>query len=252
MNHKKLALITGSSKGLGKAIVLELASCNIDVIVHYNTSKVEAQQTAKEIESLGVQAFVVQADFMKNDEIERFFEDKIVPILQKEERRLDILINNAGISGFSRLNQITGELFDIFFAINVKAPLLLMKSCFQHMNAHGRIVNVSSTTVNRPYEKMIVYGSSKAALNNITKAVIKDFGKKEITVNAIAPGFIPTDMNQLDVSSQAVRSFILKNTAIKRIGTPEDIAKLVGFLISKDAALINGQHIEISGGTLYQ
>lgn len=250
MNQNKLALVTGSSKGLGKAIALELAVHGIDIILHYNISKSEVLQTAREINLIGVKTYIVQADFTRSD-IEVFFNEKVLSILDEENRKLDILINNAGVFGQSKLNQINVNIFDNFFNVNVKAPLFLIKACLLHMNKGGRIVNISSTTVDRPYSRMLIYGASKAALENITRAVIKDFGKKEITVNTIAPGFIPTDMNELSSNYEVIKSHMLKSTAIKRSGTPKDIVKMVSFLISEESSWINGQRIEISGGVLY-
>ena len=251
MTNNKLALVTGGGTGLGKAIAIELGKQKIDIILHYNNSLNEAQLTASEIENEGVKVYLVKANFFSNEEIESFFSNIIDPILEEANKGLDILVNNAGISKFSRLNAVNGLEFDNFFSINVKAPLILMKDSYARMNKNGRIINISSTTVERPFEKMIVYGASKAALENLSRAVLKDFGRKEITVNTVAPGFIPTDMLNINVKNDSIRSFILKNTAIKRLGTPEDIAKLIKFLTSVEASWINGQNIEISGGVLY-
>ena len=251
MSPHKLAVVTGASKGLGKGIALELAKQHIDIILHYNSALEEAKATSVEIEKFGVKTFLVKADFSVNEEIDSFFSTKIVPILESENKKLDILINNAGISEFSRLNSITSNGFDTFFSVNVKAPLILMKESFNHMNTKGRIINISSTKAKRPSEKMIVYGASKAALESVSMAMLKDFGRKEITINTIAPGFIPTGVFNISKNDEMLKSFVLKNSAIKRMGTPYDIARVVCFLISDDAAWINGQNIEISGGVLY-
>ncbi|QHI36904.1 3-oxoacyl-[acyl-carrier-protein] reductase FabG [Kordia antarctica] len=251
MNPHKLALITGGSKGLGKGIALELAKQNIDIILHYNSSEEEAKATSEELKNHGIQTYLVQANFAINKDIDSFFETKIAPILEKEDRKLDILINNAGVSEFSRLNSITSEGFDTFFSVNVKAPLILMKDSYKHMQTKGRIINISSTKAARPSEKMIVYGASKAALENVSMAMLKDFGRKQVTINTIAPGFIPTGVFNISKNDEMVKSFVLKNTAIKRMGTAYDIARVVCFLISDDAIWVNGQNIEISGGVLY-
>lgn len=251
MNQHKIALVTGASKGLGKSIAIELAKQKIDIILHYNSSDEEANKTNDEIKNLGVKTYLVKADFSINNEIDTFFSNKIEPILEIEKRKLDILINNAGISEFSRINSITSSGFDTFFSINVKAPLMLMINSYKHMNTKGRIINISSTKAKRPSEKMIVYGASKAALESISMAMLKDFGRKEITINTIAPGFIPTGVFNISKNDELIKSFVLKNTAIKRMGTPYDIARVVCFLISDDAEWINGQNIEISGGVLY-
>lgn len=249
--NNKLAIVTGGAKGLGKAIALELAENSIDIILQYNTSEVQACLTAEEIKKKGVKVYLVKADFSVNKEIEEFISTKVNPILSSENRKIDILVNNAGVSQIKRFGAINTKEFDDFFSINVKAPLFLMRDCYAVMNNNGRVINISSTTVTRPYEKMVIYGASKAAFDNISKSVIKDFGKKDITVNSIAPGFIPTDMNNLDVSNPMLNQFILKNSAIKKIGSAVDVAKLVMFLVSDDASWINGQNIEISGGVIY-
>ena len=250
---KKLALVTGASRGIGKAIAMELAKQQISIILHFNSSEHQAKDTTDELEQLGAKVYQVQADFSSNYEIESFFQTKIDPILEHSGTGgLDYMVNNAGISGFKSLHSISGSDIDNYFSINFKAPLLLMKEGYSRMNTGGRIVNISSTTVARPYEKMVVYGATKAALDNVSKAVIKGFGKKGITVNTIAPGFIATDIVNVNTESSMVKSFILKKYAIKRLGSTQDVAKLVLFLLSEDAGWINGQTIEISGGFLYE
>lgn len=248
----KLALVTGGNKGLGKAVVLELASKGTDVIVHYNNSEAEAMITKTELEKFNINVFLVRANFLNDQEIVSFFETQIDPILTANNYEgLDYLINNAGIATIRNLQGTTIEDLDHFLSINLKAPVILMKDAFQRFNRNGRIINITSTTVTRPYEKMVAYGASKAALDNVSKAVIKDFGKKGITVNTIAPGFIPTDIVNINSNNELIKTFILKNYAIKRLGSATDVAKLVAFLLSEDAEWINGQTIEISGGFLY-
>ena len=251
MNDNRLALVTGGAKGLGKAIAIELAHQKIDIILHYNTSLEDAEITKKEIKEIGGKVFLVQSNFLINKDIQNFFQDKIDPILAQENRKLDILINNAGISEFSRLNSITTTSFDNFFSINVKAPLILMKDSYKRMNNQGRIINISSTKAKRPSEKMIIYGASKSALESVSMAMLKDFGRKEITINTIAPGFIPTGVFNISANDQLIQSFVMKNSAIKRMGTANDISRVIKFLVSPEACWVNGQNIEISGGVLY-
>ncbi|SHM95430.1 SDR family NAD(P)-dependent oxidoreductase [Flavobacterium chilense] len=250
---RKIAFITGAAKGLGKNIAIEFAAQGIDLILHYNRSVEEMKNLIEEISRYDVSVATVQADFTENHQLDHFFEEKIVPILNNRSgSKLDYLINNAGIYEFDNFNKLNTEFLDKMFSINFKAPLLLMKNCLKQMNDNGRIINILSTTVSRPYKKMIAYGASKAALQNASNALISDFGKRNITVNTIIPGVLALDNKKIGVSEKIINEMYIRNYAIKRTGTAEDVTGLILFLIKEGSGWITGENIEVSGGYVYE
>ncbi|WP_080778346.1 SDR family NAD(P)-dependent oxidoreductase [Chryseobacterium phocaeense] len=250
---KKIALITGAAKGLGRNIALEMAGQGIDLILHYNRSEDEMKSLMEEIAQYPVAVYPVQGDFTDNALLDRFFEEKIVPLFSEQTYSgLDYLINNAGIYEFDNFNKLNTEFLDRIFNINFKAPLLLMKNCLKYMNDNGRIINILSTTAQRPYKKMIGYGASKAALQNASKAMVPDFGKRGITVNNIIPGVLAIDNKKMGVSEKIISEMYIKNYAVKRTGIPEDITGLIMFLTGEGSGWITGENIEVSGGYIYQ
>ncbi|WP_413513786.1 SDR family oxidoreductase [Myroides odoratus] len=251
--NNKLALITGAAKGLGRHIAIALAKQKIDLILHYNTSKKEMESLLLELEQYEISIFPVQLDFIDGAKVESFFMEKINPILIKRDNKgLDYLINNAGIYEFDYLNKITSDYIDKVFSINFKAPMLLIRDCMDKLNDHGRIINILSTTADRPYKRMIIYGASKAALKNAVIAMISDFGKRGITVNNIIPGLLEQDSCKSKINEGIMNKIYEKNYAIKRKGGVDDVIKLLLFLIKDETNWISGESIEISGGYLYQ
>lgn len=250
---KKIALITGAAKGLGRSVSIEFAGQDIDVILHYNKSEKEMENLVNELKQYDISVYSVQSDFTDNHQLDCFFEEKILPLLnEKSYSGLDYLINNAGVYEFDNYNKLNTDYLDKIFNINFKAPLLLMKSCLKYMNDNGRIINILSTTASRPYKKMVAYGASKAALQNASTAMISDFGKRNITVNNISPGVLASDNKKLGVNDKIISEMYVKNYAVKRVGTSQDITELILFLIKESSGWITGESIEISGGYTYQ
>lgn len=245
---QKIALVTGGAKGIGRTISLELARHGCDLIVHYNRSEQQAQSLREEVEAIGRKLWLIQADFSDLAAIQAFFPEQVVPILSAENRQLDLLVNNAGIYAFNTHWQVKDDVFDRFFTINVKAPLHLMKDAYQHMREGGKIVNISSTTAKTPSEKMVIYGASKAALENVTQSFVKVYRKKNISVNIIAPGLIDTTEDENDTVSKVIKQYMLKKAPDSRLGTPEDVAKVIVFLASGLSDWVNAQRIEVTGG----
>lgn len=245
---QKIALVTGGAKGIGRTISLELARHGCDLIVHYNRSEQHAQSLQEEVEAIGRKLWLVQADFSDLTAIQSFFPTQIVPILTAENRPFDLLVNNAGIYAFNTHWQVKDDVFDRFFTINVKAPLHLMKDAYQHMKEGGKIVNISSTTAKTPSEKMVIYGASKAALENVTQSFVKVYRKKNISVNIIAPGLIDTTEDENDTVSKVIKQYMLRKAPDSRLGTPEDVAKVIVFLASGLSDWVNAQRIEVTGG----
>lgn len=240
----RVALITGASRGIGKAIAIELAKRGCDIIINYKKSKSLADELALELKNrLGVETLVCQADISNEKEVE-----KLVEISVKQFKKIDILVNNAGIAMDMELSDRTTGHFEKTFKTNVFGAFYLTKLVGERMvdNNYGKIINISSNnSINCFYPTSIDYDASKSALNSLTKNFAIAFSPF-VNVNAIAPGWIETDMNKEltpDIM-ELEKERILK----KRIGKPEDVAKLVAFLASDDADYINGEIITIDGG----
>ncbi|MBK6265319.1 SDR family oxidoreductase [Marivirga sp. S37H4] len=251
MNSKpKIAIVTGGSKGIGKSIALQLASEGTLVIIQYCKDKDQATDTLHNIQAAGGIAYLVQADFSKPEEAENFFEEKIDPItkeINKEDTHFDILVNNAGVFKEGDIHSVTADEFDFIFNVNAKSVLLLMKQAFSRINSGGRIINISSGASVQADSKSLLYGLSKSVIDNLTLALTAEYGKIGVTVNAIAPGPTETAMVK-EFSNEMAKKFIGRKTALNRIGQPNDIAKVVSFLISENGEWVNGTRLEVNGG----
>ena len=242
--ENKVALITGASRGIGKAIAESLAKENYNLILNYKNSKEKAEKLAKELENkYKIKALTFCADVGNVEDCE-----KLALFCYKNFKNIDVLVNNAGICIDKELSDRTVGQFIETFNINVFGPFILTKIIGEQMvrNKHGKIINISSNnSINQFYPTTIDYDASKCALNSITKNFAIQFSPF-VNVNAIAPGWIETDMNK-DLSKEYMESEkekILK----RRIGKPEDVANLVSFLVSDKADYINGQVIVVDGG----
>lgn len=241
---KKLALITGASRGIGRAIAVELASRGCNIVLNYIKSTELAEELAKELQKqYNIKAVAFKADISCQNEVE-----KLVDFTIKNFNKIDILVNNAGVCYDLELTDRTVGHFEKTFKTNVFGAFYLSKLIGDHMvgNKYGKIVNISSNnSTNCFYPTSIDYDASKAALNNLTKNFAIALSPY-VNVNAVAPGWVETEMNK-DLTPDIMeleKERILK----KRIGKPEDVAKLVAFLVSDDADYINGEIIIIDGG----
>lgn len=248
MLKEKIALVTGGAKGIGRTICTELALNGCDLIVHYNHSTQAAESLREEIEAMGRKVWLLQADFSDLEAIRAFFPEQVVPILENIGKQLDLLVNNAGIYAFNTHWQVKDDVFNRFFTINVKAPLHLMKDAYAYMKEGGKIVNISSTTAKTPSEKMVIYGASKAALENLTQSFVQVYRKKNISVNIIAPGLIDTTGDEGDTVSKVIKQYMLRKSPDSRLGKPQDVAKVIVFLASGLSDWVNAQRIEVTGG----
>ena len=244
MSQNKVALVTGASRGKGKAIAYELASKGYDLIINYKNSDNLAQELCdKIIKNFNVKALKIKADISNENDVKKLFEFSI-----NNFKKIDILINNAGICNDMEFCDRTVSQFVETFKTNVFGVFDICRLVGREMkkNKYGKIINISSNnSINCFYPTSIDYDASKAALNNLTKNMAIEFSPY-VNVNAIAPGWIETEMNK-DLTPDIMeleKERILK----KRIGKPEDVAKLVSFLISDDAEYINGEIIVIDGG----
>lgn len=244
-NEQKFALVTGASRGIGKQIAIQLASEGICVAINYNTSKELAENLAKELsKKYNVKCIAVQADVSSPDQI-----DDMLQQVEKEFGRIDYLVNNAGICVDMDVRDRTVGQFAETFKINVFSIYHLCKTVGSAMKQRGfgKIVNVSSNnTINCFYPTTIDYDASKCAVNSLTRNFAIELAP-EVNVNAVAPGWVDTDMNK-NVLTDDIKPLEAARVLKKRIGTPQDIANLVSFLLSDKADYINGQIIVIDGG----
>lgn len=238
----KKALVTGASRGIGRAVALKLAREGADVIVTA-TSLERAKKTADEISLLGRKAIPFKVDVGVTSEVEALFQ-----MVTSEFGSLDILVNNAGITRDGLLMRMKDEEWDAVIDINLKGTFACTREAIKMMAKakSGRIVNISSVVGEMGNAGQANYCASKAGLIGFTKAVAREYAKRNITVNAVAPGFIETDMT--GVLSESVRDELLKQIPVNRFGTPDDIANAVFFLVSDMGSYVTGQVLSVNGG----
>lgn len=240
------AVITGASQGIGACIAKRLAQDGFDVAINHYPSdgdKEKALAVAEECRAFGVRAECYAADVSKYDQCE-----EMVKQIKADFGTIDALVNNAGITKDTLLARMTEDAYDAVIAVNQKSVYNMMKLVCNIMGKQksGKIVNVSSVAGLYGNPGQVNYSASKAAIIGMTKTVAKEYGKRNITCNAVAPGLIRTPMT--DVLSDELKAKMLEAVALKRYGEPEEIASVVSFLVSENASYITGQVIEISGG----
>lgn len=257
----KVAIVTGSSRGIGKGIALELARRGAKVTVNYVTSASAATAFVKELEALGTQSIAVQADVCKQSDIDNLF-DKTIEAFG----RVDIVVSNSGIESFERAVDVTPERFDHVFAVNARAQFFVAVTAYKYMTrseaqTSGRIILMSSIAARLTGVKNhALYAGSKSAVEGITRSLATDFGPNGITVNAIAPGGVKTDMfaeaainyvpgADKTWSAERVEAALAASCPLGRVCQPEDIGKVVAWLGSDDSGWITGQVILCSGGS---
>jgi 3-oxoacyl-[acyl-carrier protein] reductase len=241
----KVAIVTGSSKGIGAAIARHLADKGAAVVVNYASSKEGADRVVAEITSKGGRAIAVQADVAKQAEIEHLFSET-----KKAFGRLDILVNNAGIYEFSPLDDVTEEHFHKQFDLNVLGLILASREAVKHFDVTGgSIVNISSSASTLTPASASVYSATKAAVDAVTRSLAKELGPRNIRVNAINPGMVETEgMQAAGFAESDFRKQVEAQTPLGRIGQTRDIAPAAVFLASEDAAWITGETLLIAGG----
>lgn len=245
----KTALVTGGSKGIGRALADRLAKDGATVALTYNASKSGADDAVAAIEKSGGSAFALHADFSDAAAIPNLF-DRLDQELtrRKGSRSLDILVNNAGNSGWGGLSDATPETFNTMFAVHVRAPFFVVQAALSRLSEGARIINISSAAGARPMHVAPIYSMAKAAINNLTHSFAVELGPRKITVNAVAPGWIRTEMNAAVRENAAMVKAIEADTALSRFGETEDVAAVVAFLASNEGRWVTGQVIEASGG----
>lgn len=250
MATPKIVLVTGGSRGLGKNMALSLAQKGNDVIITYNSKETEAQDVVSEIKKLGRNSAAIQLSVDESDGFEAFFA-KVSSTLQSEfnATKFDYLVNNAGIGIYSPFAEFSEADFDKLFKIHLKAPFFLTQKALPLMNNGGGIVNLSTGLVRFSLPGYSAYAAMKGAMETLTKYQAKELGARGIRSNIVAPGAIETDFGGGQVRDNAdLNAHIASQTALGRVGLPDDIGGVVAFLCSDDAKWVNAQRIEVSGG----
>lgn len=237
------ALVTGGSRGIGRAVCLELARQGANVAINYAGSAQAAEEVAQACRELGVEAFAIQANVADAAAVDAMVKEVITRL-----GRIDILVNNAGITKDRLALQMKEEEFDAVLDTNLKGAFLCMKAVYRPMmkQRYGRVVNLTSVVGLRGNPGQANYAASKAGLIGMSKSIAKELASRGVTVNLVAPGFIDTDMTA--ALPEAARTALLSTIPMARLGQPEDVARAVAFFASENAGYITGQVLCVDGG----
>ncbi|WP_423146106.1 SDR family NAD(P)-dependent oxidoreductase [Rubrolithibacter danxiaensis] len=250
MTQRKIALITGGSRGLGRNAALQLADKGIDVIITYRAEKDKALEVVSEIKAKGQQALAIQLDVADTASFDNFFNtlsEKLKEVWDTD--KFNYLINNAGIDAASLISQTSEEAFDSLFNVHFKGVYFLTQKALPLLADSGRIINISTGLTRFTTLGYAAYASMKGAIEVFTKYLAKEVGSRGITANVVAPGIIETDFTRSAFESHAnLNEYMSAQTALGRVGQPEDIGGVIAFLCSEDARWVNAQRIEASGG----
>jgi len=240
----EVAVVTGASRGIGRASAIELSRHGASIVVHYNSNKEEAQATLRDIQSIGGQGVIAQADVSNSEEVERMFKK-----IRSHFDRVDILVNNAGITNDGYLLMMSNATFNDVISTNLGGVFHCTRAALRIMLANsssGRIVNISSTSGLSGQPGQANYSASKGAIISFTKAIAREYAGKGVRANIVAPGFISTDMTR--PKREMLESKYGSLIPLTRFGEPEEIAKAVAFLASEDSSYITGSVLTVDGG----
>ena len=246
----KIALVTGASRGLGKNTALALAKKGVDAIATYHSNAQEANSVISDIEAMGAKAVALQLDTANTKAFDGFV-GQVQQVLKDkwQTEHFDFLVNNAGIGIQSPFAETTEEDFDRLMNIHVKGVFFLTQKLLPLINDGGRIVNLSSGVARFTLPGYAAYASMKGAIEVLTRYMAKELGSRQITVNVVAPGAIETDFGGGAVRDNPdINKFIASQTALGRVGVPDDIGNAIASLLSEDNKWVNAQRIEVSGG----
>ncbi|MFF1719753.1 SDR family oxidoreductase [Streptomyces sviceus] len=244
------ALVTGGSRGIGRAVSRRLARDGALVAVHYGHDGAAADRTVKEIETDGGRAFAIHAELGVREDAATLwsaFDRELATHAPDTDPGLDILVNNAGITLPRTIEHVTEEDYDRVFAINTKAPFFILQQGIGRLRDGGRIINISSAATRFAYPGIIAYSMTKAALDHLTLSLALELAPRNITVNTVAPGFTETEINPT-LKNPQIRQALSAHSAFGRLGRPADIADVVAFVASEDARWVTGQWLDATGG----
>jgi len=246
----KIALVTGASRGIGRSIAESLGADGALVGVHYGKNKAAADEVVGKIKAAGGDAFAIGADLSKKGAAQALFAafDQEVSA-RTGDTKFDILVNNAGIAPFVNFADTSEAVLDEIYTVNVRSLFLITQEAVKRLKDGGRIISTSTGAVRTPLPAVAAYSMLKAPLDNLTRSLAVELGPRAITVNAVAPGVIETDMAAAFVNNPEGQAFALSKQALKRIGKPDDIADVVSFLAGPKSRWITGQVVEVTGGS---
>jgi tetrahydroxynaphthalene reductase len=250
----KVALVTGSGRGIGAAVAKHLGRLGAKVVVNYANSSKDAEKVVSEIKAAGSDAIAIKADIRQVPEIVRLFDEAVAHF-----GHLDIAVSNSGVVSFGHLKDVTEEEFDRVFSLNTRGQFFVAREAYRHLTEGGRIVLTSSnTSKDFSVPRHSLYSGSKGAVDSFVRIFSKDCGDKKITVNAVAPGGTVTDMfhevshhyipNGLDYTAEQRQQMAAHASPLHRNGFPQDVANVVGFLVSKEGEWVNGKVLTLDGG----
>ncbi|MCM7531721.1 SDR family oxidoreductase [Enterobacter quasiroggenkampii] len=242
MTTSRVALVTGASRGIGANITRRLAREGFAVAVNYSSSPAPAEALVAELTQSGATAIAIKADVSKVDQVQVMFDT-----VEQQLGKIDVLVNNAGILKTVPLAQTSDELYAQNFAINTQGVFNTLREAATRLNDGGRIINLSSTTLALNLPGYAIYNGTKAAVEAFTRVFAKELRGRRITVNAIAPGPVATDLFLDGKSEEQIQNFA-KMPPLERLGQPDDIAGVVAFLAGEDGAWVNGQVLRANGG----
>ncbi|WP_168074445.1 SDR family oxidoreductase [Caulobacter sp. SSI4214] len=246
----KIAIITGASRGIGRDAALRLAERGVRSIITYKSSRAEADAVVAAIDEAGAKAVALRLDVGEAASFTGFAEQVRAALAQLGAERFDYLVNNAGTSSGAALTTISQAEMDALYAVHLKGPMFLTQALLPLMNDGGRIVNISSGLARFAMPGRVGYGPIKAAVEALTRYMAVELGPRRITANVVAPGAIATDFSGGMVrDNPQVNKMVADNTALGRVGLPEDVGPVIAGLLSDDFGWVNAQRIEVSGGT---
>lgn len=238
----KVAIVTGASRGIGKVIAEQLAASGAKVVVNYSTSSEKANELIEAIVKNRGEALAIKADISKVSDVKMLFAETI-----KNWGKIDLLINNAGYMDNKFIKDVTETDFNRHFSVNVKGTYFACQQAMNYMEDGGRIINISTSVIGAMLPSYSVYAATKGAVEQMTRHLAKEFGPKAITINAIAPGPVNTELFTAGKTEEQIETFANMN-AFKRLGEPYDISNVVKFLVSEKSQWITGQTIRVNGG----
>lgn len=250
-SDRKIALVTGGSRGLGRNTILQLAKRGVDSIFTYHTNEAEAQQVVQSVRDLGREAVALQLNTADTSSFDGFAQNVRQVLAELGAKRFDYLVNNAGTSHHNSIEQTTEEELDQLYNVHFKGVFFLTQKLLPLINDGGRIVNISSGLTRMSIPGSAAYASMKGAVEVLTRYLAKELGERRIAVNTVAPGAIATDFSGGMVRDNAeLNQQIAGMTALGRAGLPDDVGPMIASLLSEDNRWVNAQRIEASGGML--